>query len=149
MASCALDKLINTRYRRFSESNFLLCKQSLWHESNKNFETNDVEHVLLLFALSLGDNDANQLMLISNAHSEQRGGEKNARSRGTHWDLCQRCKKHCAKVCDERIFIYKSNIGVNCPSVFVCVQAFAGDFVEILFFTSFVADRLTARIAFK
>lgn len=135
MASRALDKLINTLYRHFSESNFLLCKQTvcidgimkrtnntqkinLWNERLRNMCVAVILLCLLVIMM------ANIMMLLfqrtnnrkTHTHTDHTKTQWNSE---TQWDLCQRCKKHCAKVCDERIFIYKSNIGVNCPSVFL------------------------------
>lgn len=82
MASRALDKLINTRYRRFSESNFLLCKQTVvsfvpWSECNNNNNKKNRWNERLwtcaaaTFAVSLGDNDANHWCWFSNTRTQK------------------------------------------------------------------------------
>lgn len=132
MASRALDKLINTRYRRFSESNFLLCKQTLSHEENdekKNFEPYALNMCCSYLVIMMPTNDVD--FQRTHQQEQQKTHEKQKTSEIYVKDVKNIVPKYVMKG-----YLFTKVILVLIAHQFfcMCACAYAGDFVEPSFF---------------
>lgn len=161
MASRALDKLINTLHRRFSESNFLLCKQTVlyrcctmkWTREQKGCGT----CAAVICSLSLGDNDAKHI----DSDIFQRTHNKTQKHMKTHTHTVEYSeiyvkdvKNIVPKYVMKGYLFTKVTLVLIARQFFCCVNWWLCCVFSVFNFSlslsiSSGTDRLTARIAFR